>query len=82
MTDVREQNGRLDGGSGDRDRGGIVASDSSYFVSAQDWPAGARDEDPSVREVYEVLWQVDTFYETAVQGLASTSLPDCPDPNG
>jgi hypothetical protein len=56
-----------------------MSSDSSYFVSAQDWPAGARGEDPSVREIYEVLHLVDTYYEAAIQGLARTSIPDAGD---
>ncbi len=73
MTDVKATHDRFDGGSLDTDRGSNVLSDSSYFVSAHDWPAGARPDDPSLQEIYDVLSQVGKYYEPAVKGLASAA---------
>jgi hypothetical protein len=73
MTDVKAPHDRFNGGSLDSDRRSNVLSDSSYFVAAHDWPAGARPDDPSLPEIYEVLSQVGTYYEPAVRGLAAAT---------
>jgi len=51
-----------------------VTSDSQYYVSPSDWPAGASDQDLSLAQILGVLDQFDEFYPIALDGLAKVTV--------
>lgn len=57
-----------------------MPNDSEYRVRAGDWPAGSDGDEVTMREMYQVLDQFDTYYPAAVRSLAQTPV-DVPRPD-
>lgn len=49
-----------------------------YYVSTQDWPVGADDDDLSPEQIRDTLADLDGYFSAAMKSLKTTPAPASP----